>query len=82
MKFNVVYSRQAETELLVLPGKIQRQVAAKVARLQYGFSGDIKKLQATDNVYRLRSGSHRILFELEGSTIIIRALRARKDAYE
>ena len=82
MKFAIVYTKQSETELLAFPAKIQRQIAAKVARLQYGFTGDIKKLQATDNVYRLRSGSFRILFEIEATTIVIRSIRDRKAAYE
>ncbi|HXA80526.1 MAG TPA: type II toxin-antitoxin system RelE/ParE family toxin [Opitutaceae bacterium] len=82
MKYTVTYTKQAETELLAFPVKIQRQIATKVARLQYGLAGDIKKLQATDNVYRLRSGDFRILFELEGSALVIRAIRDRKNAYE
>ena len=82
MKYAVTYTKQAETELLAFPVKIQRQIATKVARLQYGLTGDIKKLQATDNVYRLRSGNFRILFELEGSALVIRAIRDRKNAYE
>ncbi|MFM9955652.1 MAG: type II toxin-antitoxin system RelE family toxin [Opitutaceae bacterium] len=39
-------------------------------------------MQATDNVYRLRSGDFRILFEVEGSTVVIRTIRDRKEAYE
>lgn len=82
MKYAIVYTKQGAAELLALPGKIQRQIASKIARLGHGFFGDIKKLQATDNVYRLRSGGYRILFELEDSTIIIRTVRDRKTAYE
>lgn len=82
MNYTVAYTKQAQTELLGFPTKMQRQLAAKIARLQRGFTGDIKKLQATDNVYRLRSGDFRILFEVEGSTVVIRTIRDRKDAYE
>jgi mRNA-degrading endonuclease RelE of RelBE toxin-antitoxin system len=82
MKHTVVYTRQAESELLALPEKIQRRIASKIARLEHGFTGDIKKLQAAERVYRLRSGGYRILFELEDSTIIIRTIRDRKKAYE
>lgn len=82
MKYVIVYTRQAEIELLAFPGKIQRQIASKIARLQRGFTGDIKKLQTADTIYRLRSGNHRILFELDGATIIIRTIRDRKAAYD
>jgi mRNA interferase RelE/StbE len=82
VKFVVAYTKQAEAELLAFPEKIQRQIASKIARLQNGFTGDIKKLQANENVYRLRLGDFRILFEREGSTLVIRAIRDRKKAYE
>ncbi len=82
MNFTIEYTRQAEAELLAFPEKIQRQLVKKIARLRHGFAGDIKKLQIADNVYRLRSGDFRILFEVERSTIVIRAIRDRKEAYE
>lgn len=82
MNYAVTYTKQAEAELLGFPAKIQRQLVTKIARLRHGFTGDIKKLQATDNVYRLRSGSFRILFEVEGSAVVIRTIRDRKAAYE
>ncbi len=82
MNYAVTYTKQAEIELLGFPPKIQRQLATKIARLQHGFTGDIKKLQAADNIYRLCSGDFRILFELEGSVVVIRTIRDRKEAYE
>ena len=82
MKFAVFYTEQSEAELLALPTKAQRQIKAKIARLQHGFSGDIKKLNSADNIYRLRSGDFRILFEIQGAHVVIRTIRDRKDAYE
>ena len=82
MNYEVAYTRQSEAELLAFPPKIQRQLATKIARLRHGFAGDIKKLQSADNVYRLRSGDFRILFEVERATIVIRTIRNRKAAYE
>jgi mRNA-degrading endonuclease RelE of RelBE toxin-antitoxin system len=82
VKFTVLYSREAERALLAFPAKVQRQLAVKIARLSDGFAGDIKKLQASDNIYRLRAGNVRILFELEGSTLVIRTIRDRKNVYD
>jgi len=73
---------KSEAELLAFPPKVQRQIKAKIARLQDGFIGDIKKLNASDNIYRLRSGDFRILFEIEGANLVIRTIRDRKEAYE
>ncbi len=44
MNYGIFYTKQSEAELLALPSKIQRQIRAKIARLQGGFSGEIKKL--------------------------------------
>jgi len=82
MPYGIFYTQQSETELLAFPPKVQRQIKAKIARLQGGFSGEIKKLNASDNIYRLRSGNYRILFEIEGANLVIRTIRDRKDAYE
>ena len=82
MNYGIFYTKQSEAELLAFPPKIQRQIKAKIARLQGGFSGDIKKLNASDNVYRLRSGDFRIMFEIEGANLVIRTIRDRKEAYE
>jgi hypothetical protein len=50
--------------------------------LQKDFSGDIKKLSAKTHEYRLRMGSLRALFTLEGNLISVYAVRDRKKAYE
>lgn len=82
MNYRIFYTRQSESELLALPPKFQHQIKAKIARLQSAFSGDIKKLNAADNIYRLRSGNFRILFELDGASLVILTIRDRKEAYE
>jgi mRNA-degrading endonuclease RelE of RelBE toxin-antitoxin system len=43
---------------------------------------DVKKLEAKGNRYRLRIGSHRVLFTLEGNEIAVYAVKDRKEAYE
>jgi mRNA interferase RelE/StbE len=82
MRYEIFYSKQSDAELEAFPEKMQRQIKAKIARLQAGFAGDIKKLNASDNIYRLRSGNFRILFEVEGASPVIRTIRDRKQAYE
>jgi mRNA interferase RelE/StbE len=83
VRYTIVYTKQSAAELLALPAKVQRQIKAKIERLVHGFTGDIKKLHATENIYRLRSGDFRIIFEVEGaSVIVILTIRNRKDGYE
>ncbi len=40
-----------------------------------------RKVQPPFTGYRLRLGSYRILFELEGNIILVYRIRHRKDAY-
>jgi mRNA-degrading endonuclease RelE of RelBE toxin-antitoxin system len=44
--------------------------------------GDVLKLQAKGNYYRLRVGNFRVLFLLEGNAIKVYAVKDRKEAYE
>jgi len=47
-----------------------------------GFDGDVKKLAARTHEYRLRVGSFRVLFMLEGDLISVYAVKDRKEAYD
>ncbi len=44
--------------------------------------GDVLKLKDKGGRYRLRVGSHRILFVLAGEAIQVYAVKDRKEAYE
>jgi len=44
--------------------------------------GDIKKLKGFKNKYRLRAGNYRVLFELEGTGLVVYDVGDRKDIYE
>jgi mRNA interferase RelE/StbE len=44
--------------------------------------GDVLKLQAKGNYYRLRVGNFRVLFLLAGDAIQVYAVKDRKEAYE
>ena len=81
MPYTVSYTQEAADQILTLPIKVQRQIKTKVERLSAGFTGNIKKLNATDNIYRLRSGDFRILFQISESSILILLIGDRKDIY-
>ena len=54
----------------------------KIDRLQHGLQGDIKRLTQFDCDYRLRSGDYRILFDVEGQSVIIQRILHRGVAYD
>ena len=45
-------------------------------------AGDVTKLKAQGQRYRLRVGSHRVPFALAGDGIQVSAVEDRKEAYE
>ena len=45
-------------------------------------TGDVKKLTDHTPEYRLRVGDYRVLFEVEGSTVVVYRVLHRKDAYQ
>jgi mRNA interferase RelE/StbE len=78
---NIEFKPRAEKDLAGLPSADQSRILQKIALLQNGFVGDIKRLTRFTPEYRLRVGDYRVLFEMvEGSIIVYRILH-RRDAY-
>jgi predicted aspartyl protease len=50
---------------------LRKKCDAHIARLQNDLAADVKKLKGFKNKYRLRAGNYRILFEVEGGTMIV-----------
>ena len=64
-----------------MPLKLRREIGHKLFLLEEDLSGDVKKLKGFPNEYRLRVGDYRVIFELEGRTVIVYAVGNRKDIY-
>lgn len=78
---NIEFKPRAEKDLTGFPPGDQARVLQKIAMLQNGLVGDIKRLTRFTPEYRLRVGDYRVLFEIvEGSIIVYRILH-RRDAY-
>ena len=80
--YQIIYSEPAREDLDRLPSRQAGQIVRKIARLQSGLAGDVKRLQKHDVTYRLRMGDFRILFDVAGERIIIRRIKDRKEAYD
>ncbi len=81
-RFNIEYTPLAVENLRALPKTAASQIIRKISRLEQGLQGNIKRLRQADVGYRLRMGDYRILFDLEGDTIVIQKIGHRKDVYE
>lgn len=79
--FTVEISERALKSLEGFPKKVALQILTKISRLEKGLVGDIKRLHAKEPIYRLRSGSYRVLFEIEGQIIFITDVGHRKNVY-
>ena len=81
-RYQIEYGETALEELDRLPPKQRAQILRKIERLQRGLHGDFKRLREAEAAYRLRMGDHRVLFDIEGSVIVIRRVGNRKDIYD
>ena len=58
-----------------------RRIIEKIRVLRNDLTGNVKRLTNFTPEYRLRVGSYRVLFEVEGEKVVIYRVRHRKDAY-
>ena len=77
-----LHQRKARQQLRALEKSIRRNIGYRIELMRNYLQSDVKKLEAKGNRYRLRIGSHRVLFTLEGDQIAIYAVKDRKEAYE
>jgi mRNA interferase RelE/StbE len=81
MRYQIEFLPVALAQLRALPKDIRRLIGGKIELLQDDMAADVKKLKSFKNKYRLRAGNYRILFELEGRTIVVYDVGDRKDIY-
>jgi mRNA interferase RelE/StbE len=82
MRYQVEFLASALNQVRALPKDACRLIGAKLDHAQNDLSGDIKKLKGFKHKYRLRAGNYRVLFELEGSCLVVYNVGDRKDIYE
>jgi mRNA interferase RelE/StbE len=80
--YSLFLSEEAREHLRTLTPEVRRNIGYRIHLLQENLRGDVRKLEATRNHYRLRVGDYRILFRLDGSTIEVYAVKQRQNAYE
>ena len=81
MRYRLEISEVALVQLRALPKELRQRIGTRLEALQTDLQGDVKKLAGQDGKYRLRVGTHRLLFTLEIDLIVIHLVKDRKDAY-
>ena len=82
MRYQLLLSKKARQQLRALDKTVRRRIGRRIEAMRSDLQGDVKKLEAKNNRYRLRVGSHRVLFTLERDVIAIYRVKDRKEAYE
>ena len=82
MRYQLEIKEEALQQLRALPAEQRRNIGRRLEALRRDFSGDVKKLAARTQEYRLRVGAFRVLFMLANDCITVYAVRDRKEAYE
>ena len=81
-QFKIEYNVEAQRDLRKLSPEVARRITQKINRLANGLSGDVKRLVKFKPDYRLRVGDWRVLFEIDGKTIVIHHVSHRSTAYD
>lgn len=84
MPYQIALAPRAERELKALPQPARRKVDAKILSLAaQPRPAGCKKLQAKEELYRVRVGDYRIVYSVHDDVLLVLVLRIaqRGDAY-
>ena len=81
MEYEIEFKPKAIKDLDSLPPDIARRIVEKAAALRNDLHGDVKRLTHFTPEYRLRVGDYRVLFEVEGSRVVVYRVRHRREVY-
>src|SRR3954470_14130423 len=81
-RYGVEFLPDATKALGKMSPNVARRILDKIERMRDGLAGDVKRLTDFTPEYRLRGGDWRILFEVEGLTIVVYAIVHRSKAYD
>lgn len=81
MKYEVRITPKAEKDYRSLPANIRTNIFNKMIALEDDLTGDVKKLKSFEPPYRLRVGDYRVLFDVEGTEVVIYRILHRRESY-
>lgn len=83
-KYKVLFKRSADRALKKLPQDVQRRIAGEAALLANNpRPAGVVKMAGDENLWRIRIGDYRVVYEIHDDRLIILVLRVahRKDVY-
>ena len=82
--YRIEFTPRAARDFRVLPKATQRRLASHIDMLaQKPRPAGVKKLKGSDDLYRLRVGDYRILYQIKDTILLVLIIRVahRKEAY-
>lgn len=81
MRYEVVFRHRAIKDLDSLRQELRERILERIACLEAGLAGDVKRLTRFVPDYRLRVGQYRVLFEVVGHQVVGYRVLHRREAY-
>jgi mRNA interferase RelE/StbE len=76
------FALRAERDFRALDGSIRKRIARRIDALaQNPYPAGIKKLAGDEQIYRLRVGDYRILYQVKGRALMIVGIGQRREFY-
>jgi mRNA interferase RelE/StbE len=82
VRYDIEYKPQAWRDLDDLPVKDAIRIETRITKMRNDLVGDVKRLHNFTPSYRLRVGDYRVLFEVEGDTLVVYRVKHRREAYD
>ena len=82
MRYEIQLKPWAIKDLKQLDAHTRRRLVEGIEGLENNLAGNVKRLTNFTPEYRLRVGNYRVLFEVEGTRVIVYRIKHRKDAYQ
>jgi len=84
MRYRIEFSPKAERQFKTLPKEIQIRLKHRIDTLAVNpFPRGVKRLSAEEDLYRIRTGDYRMIYQVQGKALLILILKLghRKDVY-
>lgn len=82
MSYRLVYTRKSERDIRKLDPSVRHQIGKAILKLQDNpFEHSEKLTNPEIGTYRFRTGDYRIIFDIEGTDIVILRVGHRKEIY-
>ncbi|PHJ68651.1 RelE/StbE family addiction module toxin [Nostoc linckia z18] len=84
MSYEVEIAPAAKRQIKKLPRDVQQKLVAKLEELVFEPRPDgVKKLEGSENLYRVRLEKYRIIYEIQDSLLLVTVVKVkhRRDIY-